>query len=607
MRQWFIAQEIFDTIMMHLDTKDILHIGEQYLSKYVWLRKKDKNLGEACKNRNLIGVKYLVERKNYTNINTAFSEAIRYECFDVIKYCIEHKVDVNSYNGYALKYNACRNNLDIVRYLVNSGANIHRDINNVTLQNIINHGSLDVLRYFVDEKHLDIRAHYINILRLSAKNGHLHIIKYCVEKGVNLYTFGNGILQLSARNGNFSVVQYFLENNSIIHDNIIISAHLDTETISDYLANVTMIYKDIFAALVLGAAGGYLDIVKQCIKYFANIHINIKDGDPFKISLRNGGLHKIEYSIHVNISNVLHASIQHGHLSVTEYLVAYDRRANISAALHIGIMYGNLKTIKYFVNQGVNININEALRASIEHGYIHVLRYLVKYGVNLHDNINSMLQYSIRHGHLTVVKYLVELGADIKTDIDSTLKSNMKSGSLGIIRYLIESAGGGGSGDSNVAVLQLSIQYDRLDVVKYLIKCNADTDTILRLSIEHDKQNIIRYLIKKGADKGLALRLSIECGRLYIIQYLVKRHYIDICVGTLQFAIEHHRIDVIQYVIKRINRNINIVHNGVDVKFVTKYKQMINYITTHIDRVRVIDGAQGVIITADSISSYISI
>jgi hypothetical protein len=56
----YFPQEIVDNIMMYLDTQDIQKIGEKNVSEFVWLRKKDKNWIEACKNNNIIGFHYLI-------------------------------------------------------------------------------------------------------------------------------------------------------------------------------------------------------------------------------------------------------------------------------------------------------------------------------------------------------------------------------------------------------------------------------------------------------------------------------------------------------------------------------------------------------------------
>jgi ankyrin repeat protein len=605
--QKFIPQEILDIIMMYLDTEDILRFGEENVSEYVWLRKKDKDLRAACRNNNFTAVRYFLERHNYTNINKAFREAIHYERFDIIKYCVSRNVDVNVDNGYALKYGAYCNNLKIVKYLVEEqGVNIHRYIDGTTIRHIVGRGGLDVIKYFVDENGLDIQLQHIEILRLGAQNGHLDFIEYCVEKGADLYMQNNNILQLSAINGHSDIVKYYLVNNRNINNTIINDEQSDPEYAGNYLLATTAIYTDIFDALVLSAKNGYLDIVKQCIDYFTDVHACDDEDDPTVniFVIETDRVNTIEYYVHANIDLVLHTSIEKGHLHIIEYLIAYgsNMRDNIDSALQTAILYGNLKIIKYLIKQGANIktNINETLRTSILYGHLNVIKYLVKQGADIHTDINIALKFSIQCGHLGVIKYLVKCGADIHTYINVALESSMKYGLPSIIRYLIENGA-----DSDMALIS-SIENDRLDIVKWFIKSGVDINIILRISIQHNSNNIVRYLIRNKADKDKALQFSIEYNRIHIIWYLVSYHGVIVNGNNaaLCSSIEHRHIHIIQYFIKKTVGNsvhINIIHDGVAVKLRNKYKQIIDYIADNIDTIRIISNdGKNLTITADS-------
>jgi hypothetical protein len=57
-----VPQELIDKIFLYLNTEDILELGEKNVSEYVWLCKKDKNLIEACRNKNMVGIHYHIEQ-----------------------------------------------------------------------------------------------------------------------------------------------------------------------------------------------------------------------------------------------------------------------------------------------------------------------------------------------------------------------------------------------------------------------------------------------------------------------------------------------------------------------------------------------------------------
>jgi hypothetical protein len=88
-------QEIVDKILMDCSIEYILKLGKEDVSEYVWSRKIDKDLRTACKNGNLIVVKYYVE-----------------DC----------KVDINKYGSDALLEAINIKHSEIIEYLTSHGA-----------------------------------------------------------------------------------------------------------------------------------------------------------------------------------------------------------------------------------------------------------------------------------------------------------------------------------------------------------------------------------------------------------------------------------------------------------------------------------------------------
>jgi hypothetical protein len=148
-----LPYEIEEIILMYLDTCTIRMIGKDNLSEYVWLRKKDQTVKDAARDGNLIGLKYLVEHC-YANINTPLDD-------------------------YALILSAGNGHLEMVKYLVEHGADIHKN----------------------DDEALSV----------SAGNGHLDIVKYLLEKGANLNAEENYALQSSVENGHIDIIKFLFE------------------------------------------------------------------------------------------------------------------------------------------------------------------------------------------------------------------------------------------------------------------------------------------------------------------------------------------------------------------------------------------------------------
>jgi hypothetical protein len=640
----YLPQEILDSIMMYLDTKDIRRFGRKCVSEYVWLRKKDKNWTEACVNKNVIGFQYIIEQSAGININFIFREIIQYECFDIIKYCIKQNAYVDFDKGYALKYYSYRNNLDVVRYLVEEcGSDIYSYINNWEINRMAANGSLDVIKYFVDWNGVDIQTCYYSILRSSAENGHLNIIEYCVGKGANLYIRNNGILRSSAENGHLDIIQYYLENNSIVNNDNTLPSDVANNSVAPQtseesefpaymhssLTPIYSIYNEIFNALVIGAENGNLDIIKLCMECFTNVHANTDDNNTVRILFENKHSNSGKYRTYVNINKALHYSIENDHIAVAKYLALCGTKEHVT--------------------------INAALRVSLEYGNLRFIKYLVKNGADISIDINTRLQSSITSGHLNVVRYLITNGAKL-SNIDKILECNMKNYSTSIIRYLIENCG-----VNRDVILLSSIKACRFIIVKYFIKCGVDINTILKLSVENNSYSIVKHITKDKAYKNAALQFCIEYGNLYITKRLVW-YGVDInannnaallsCVKydrseimrflirnsdkdkTIQFSIEHgnlfilkyivnyHRINltennnaalcsgikygninIIQYLIRETIKNgtdISVIHNDKYVKFKTVYKHIIEYVSNHVGKLSITNsGIKDVTITID--------
>jgi hypothetical protein len=57
-----LPMEVEEQILMYLSSDDIIILGEDNVSGYIWERMSHKTIGEAAKNNNLTRIKYLVEQ-----------------------------------------------------------------------------------------------------------------------------------------------------------------------------------------------------------------------------------------------------------------------------------------------------------------------------------------------------------------------------------------------------------------------------------------------------------------------------------------------------------------------------------------------------------------
>jgi len=51
----------------------------------------------------------------------------------------------------------------------------------------------------------------------ASRNGHLPVIKFLAEKGVDIHVYNDIALTCACKNGHLSVVQYLVENGANVH------------------------------------------------------------------------------------------------------------------------------------------------------------------------------------------------------------------------------------------------------------------------------------------------------------------------------------------------------------------------------------------------------
>ena len=269
----------------------------------------------------------------------------------------------------ALIVSAWNGHLDVVKYLLERGANIHAQ-DDWALIGSAAKGHLNVVKYLL-ERGADIHAHYDYALRWNAEEGHLHIVKYLVERGANIHAQDDYALKWSAE-GHLDVVKYLVERGADIH------------------AQDDM-------ALRFSAEKGYLEIVKYLVESGADIYA--RNDEALRESARNG------------------------HLNVVKYLVesGADIHAKNDEALRLSAEKGHLNVVKYLVESGADIHTedDEALRSSALEGHLKIVKYLVELGANITQDIIDISSSTIKQFLLR--RNTKKLFKNYKSNCNSTL------------------------------------------------------------------------------------------------------------------------------------------------------------------------------------------
>ena len=209
-----------------------------------------EELFEAIENNNIEKVKKLVENRA-ANINAKYVRfhhkynnkyaliiASERENWEMVKYLVEHGADVNyeykdGYNKFktALIIASSHGYLEIVRYLVEHGADVNYkyedDYNKTVLMLASMRGKLGVVKCLV-ENGADINAKDKDgktALIYALINRQLRIVAYFIEKGVNInarYDYGENnigmtILMIASKRGYLEIVKYLARKKADVN------------------------------------------------------------------------------------------------------------------------------------------------------------------------------------------------------------------------------------------------------------------------------------------------------------------------------------------------------------------------------------------------------
>lgn len=256
----------------------------------------------------------------------------------------------------------------------------------------------------------------------ATSKGQWEIVKYLVEKGVDLNATGNkplhrvlsdietsDVIQELDENRKLKLMKYLIENG----------------------ANVNAKSASGKTILHLASQKGYLEIVKYLVD---------------------------EKSVDLNVQDKFG-----------------------STCLHIASKCGHLEIVRYLVDkEGVDLNLQDikgltCLHMASERGYLGIVKCLVnKEGMDL--NVQDLFGYTCLHfaserGHLEIVTYLTENLADVKAKTSSGSTSpNLAAvkGQWKILKYFFEAIGDNIGPDFFEGCLLAATTQDNFEMVKFI-------------------------------------------------------------------------------------------------------------------------------------------
>ena len=421
---------------------------------------------------------------------------------EVVKYLIKNGADINSCRedgASILMAMASENNNEICQLLLDYGANIeYRDKKGYTALEYAASGSEDENRI-------------MSTIELFLDNGGKvgpNTLE-AVFKGRSIYNDGDGKYALV----NF-VLKNLLDNNYKSELNPVVEAAIlgKSEKVRKLINIVEMDDEDKKSILFYTAAFGDVETIKLLQE--KDLSLNICDNygmSVLSIASKYGNSDVVKYileqGLDVNggdgyVPPVVMAA-KNNHYDVVKYLI--EKGSNlVPSSDFYNVLYeaasnGNIQMLDLILKSGYPLDDNylfSTAKRVIENNNTSVLQYLLDngYDLKIKKDGQSLLEYADDY---YVAKVLVEGGLDIN-------EYNKSAKDLKMLEYLFE------NGASPNRVLENSITYGNMDILKFAIKYDANMnyvdensymkDSPLTLAAHCGSKDIMKVIIKNGGD-----------------------------------------------------------------------------------------------------------
>lgn len=123
---------------------------------------------------------------------------------------VKYHISKGAKNHLAIIYSAANGNLEILKYLIEN--NYDPTItNNLPLRIASSHGHLHIIEYLIKECNVNVRACQNNALIVAVENNHLDIVKFLVKSGADIYTNNCEALKIAEEKNHKEIIQYILD------------------------------------------------------------------------------------------------------------------------------------------------------------------------------------------------------------------------------------------------------------------------------------------------------------------------------------------------------------------------------------------------------------
>jgi ankyrin repeat protein len=143
-----------------------------------------------------------------------YFQLIHYRDYNGLKYLISIKVNIQIFLEQALVIGIFA--FPVIKFLIDQGADIVPYKRSSLLMSIIIWGEVEMVKYLI-EKGMDIKIGNNWPVRLAAKKGNLKMVEYLVSQGADITAKNNYALRKAVKYGKHEMVDYLIENGADIN------------------------------------------------------------------------------------------------------------------------------------------------------------------------------------------------------------------------------------------------------------------------------------------------------------------------------------------------------------------------------------------------------
>jgi len=517
-------------------------------------------------------------------------------------------------------------NLDIVRFLVEKGANTNSNETYNPLYFASGNGDLQMVKYFAEE--LKMKIDTANIIQAACFSPGIEVFKYFIEERKLAIDTINVVKMCSY--GSLEKLEYLksrykikIAEISINHDNILIS-YIN----SKYSQRIDT------------------NFVKFCISQGIDINSKDKNGNnSLMLCVKNATIDDVNYFIRNGIDlhcrnsegkNVIDfCNPQNGHYKKIKTLLV-EKGLIDPYVLFDALDERNIELIPALVKAGVDLNLidyrgHTCLEMACQQGEFEVVKLLVESGADINMKLQSnrtLLMYALQRCNYDCVEYLINKGVKTNvaddygkldmffifskncTDEANKLKMLMLMEEKGIdlyrtgkdshnilveaainhdkttIRYLLEKKGFNINSVTKNGTTIFDMFTNDKQFLKYLFSkatITPDYKKLFYLSSFGNNPEVISYLIDsikviKVNDKYQGKPVIVNVRELKIADYLIKKG-IDINekdsegMTALMVACSHFNLDLVKlYVNSKVDINAKDSYNWTALDWLLDYK-----------------------------------